>query len=262
MSQSLERALQLVDLVAEGHSTLEELSAELGVHKSTALRLLRVLESYRYVSHDRNHRYRIGPAVHALAHFEVDVEDVRTAARPAMRALGRRTGHTVHLATYRDGEVTYVDKVEARDGLRMYSRIGLPAALHATAVAKVLLGGLEPRERDELLAGLELQAFTDRTITDADALRREIRTSAERGWAVDHEEHETFMNCIGAPVRGADGRIVAAISVSVPNVVATYREVLGFLPDLHETVTAVSAELGHRDEMHFALPTPEEGDPA
>lgn len=247
VSQSLGRALDLLGLLARGITTLDPLAAELGVHKTTVLRLLQTMEQRGFVSHDSNHRYRIGPAVLALASGALDALDVRAAAGRELRALAAETGQTVHLATYDDGVATYVDKVESRQPLRMYSRIGLPAALHATAVGKVLLGGLDGAERRAVVTGLEFERFTDRTITTPDDLLADVERSVRRGWAEDHEEHETFMNCVGAPVHGPDGRVAAAISISVPNVVLPYEGVLELLPSLLAAAGRVSAELGARE---------------
>lgn len=262
MSQSVERALDLIELIADGHATLDELAGLTDVHKSTVLRTLRVLETRGYATRDAKHRYRIGPRLY-LFPGRPGIEAVRSTASAALRALGRRTGQTVHLAAYDDGVVSYIDKVEARSTLRMYSRIGLPAPLHATGVAKVLLGELDETELRRVLDRCDFAAFTPKTLTSADALIDEIRRSAERGWAVDHEEHETFMNCIAAGVRSADGRIVAAVSVSVPNVVLPYEQVLALLPDLHETTTAISHELGFDGPAPFILPVlpPSQGVP-
>ncbi|WP_426625923.1 IclR family transcriptional regulator [Leifsonia sp. McL0607] len=244
MSQSVARALDLLGLVARGVRTLDALSEELGVHKSTVLRLLQTLESRGFAGHDAAHRYHVGPAVFALASDALDAVDVRAAAGPILRELAAATGQTVHLATYQDGVVTYIDKVDSRQGLRMYSRIGLPAPLHATAVGKVLLGGVDPAERQRIVAGLDLPAFTPRTHVTASALLADVAICAERGWAEDHEEHETFMNCVGAPVRGPDRRIAAAVSISVPNVVLPHDGVLALLPALLDATTRISAELG------------------
>jgi DNA-binding IclR family transcriptional regulator len=246
VSQSLGRALDVLDLVARGVNTLDALAAEVDVHKSTVLRLLQTMEQRGFVARDSGHRYRIGPAVLSLASIALDAIDVRAVAAPELRALAADTGQTVHLATYDDGEATYIDKVESRQPLRMYSRIGLPAALHATAVGKVLLGGLDDAERRRVVERLDLQRFTDRTLTTPEALLADVELSARRGWAEDHEEHETFMNCIGAPIHGQDGRIVAAISISVPNVVLPYEGVVGLLPGLQAAAARVSAELGAR----------------
>jgi len=244
MSQSLARALDVLDLVSRGIATLDVLAEEVGVHKTTVLRLLQTLEQRGFVGRDSSHRYHLGPAVFALAESALDARDVRTAAAPALRDLAAETGQTVHLATYQDGVVTYIDKVESRQPLRMYSRVGLPAALHATAVGKVLLGALDAAELDRIVSAVPFERYTERTIGSAAELVTEVRRSADRGWAEDHEEHETFMNCVGAPVFGADGRIAAAVSVSVPNVVLPYEGVLGLLPSLLAATARISAELG------------------
>ena len=110
MSQSLDRALTLVSQLASGPKTLDELSGVIGVHKSTTLRLLRTLESHRFVQRDGVHHYRLGTALFDLANIALEERDVRRAAEPALRDLNARLGHTVHLASYEDGEVIYIDK--------------------------------------------------------------------------------------------------------------------------------------------------------
>ena len=244
MSQSLGRALDLLDLVSRGVGTLDALAAEVGVHKATVLRLLQTLERRGFVSHGSGHRYHVGPALFALASTALEAQDVRAAAARHLRSLAAETGQTIHLAAYQDGVVSYIDKVESRQPLRMYSHVGAPAPLHATAVGKVLLGGLDTAERERVAVGIAYERYTDRTIATPAALLAEVRLSAERGWAEDHEEHETFMNCVGAPVFGPDGLVAAAVSVSVPNVVLPYEGVLGLLPALLATTAAISAELG------------------
>lgn len=256
MSQSLSRALDLLDLVSTGTDSLDALADAIGVHKTTVLRLLRMLEQHGYVTRDSGYRYHVGSKVFTLAQTALDARDVRAVASPVLHALGVATGQTVHLAAYDGGTVTYIDKVESRQPLRMYSRVGLPAALHATAVGKVLLGGLDDTVLARVAAGIDYERFTGNTIGSAEELVEEVRRSAARGWAQDHEEHETFMNCVGAPVFGADGHIAAAVSVSVPNVVLPYEGVLGLLPALHDATARISAELGFAGEAPFAPPSP------
>ncbi|WP_271176626.1 IclR family transcriptional regulator [Leifsonia poae] len=256
MSQSLSRALDLLDLVARGVDSLDALADAAGVHKTTVMRLLQTLDAHGYVTRDASYRYHLGSAVFALAQTALDGQDVRRVASPTLQSLGAATGQTVHLAAYDDGTVIYIDKVESRQPLRMYSRIGLPAALHATAVAKVLLGGLDDGELQRIADAIDYERFTGSTILTPQALVREVRLSAERGWAVDHEEHETFMNCVGAPVFGADGRVAAAVSISVPNQVLSYDQVLGLLPALHAATTTISANLGYSGDAPFLPPAP------
>ncbi len=148
----------------------------------------------------------------------------------------------MHLAAWENGEVVYIDKLDSVRSVRMYSQVGVPAALHCTAVGKVLLAALPKRQREALLASMDYHAYTPQTITDPDALRDELDDVRARGWAQDRAEHESFINCIGAPVTDHDGRIVGAVSLSVPDVLLNYDQVLELLPDLLATATAISAD--------------------
>jgi len=246
MSQSVARALSLLDRVANGTGTLGELAAAEGVHKSTVLRLLRVLEDEGFVHHDGEHRYVLGPHLFRLAHQALDSFEVRVVAAPRLRRLRDETGQTVHLAVLDGGVATYVDKLEPRETpVRMASRIGKTATLHSTAVGKVLLAGLDPAERDDLIAALDYPRFTERTPGGPEQLLAEVALATERGWAEDHAENETFINCVGAPVRGADGRTLAAVSISVPDVLLPYEGVLGLVPALLAATADISRECGY-----------------
>ena len=246
MSQSVARALSLLDRVAGGTSTLGELAAAEGVHKSTVLRLLRVLEDEGFVHHDGEHRYRLGPHLFRLAHQALESFEVRVVAAARLRALRDEIGQTVHLAVLDGTVATYVDKLEPREmPVRMASRIGKTAALHSTAVGKVLLAGLDPAERDDLIGTLSFPRFTENTPGGPAELEIEVTSTAERGWAEDHAENETFINCVGAPIRGADGRTVAAVSVSVPDVLLPYEGVLDLVPALLAATTDISRECGY-----------------
>ncbi|WP_406050797.1 IclR family transcriptional regulator [Kribbella sp. NBC_00889] len=242
MSQSLARALQILASLGEGERSLDQLATELGVHKTTVLRLLRTMEADRFVRRDDAHRYRLGSRLFALADAAREQHVVREVAAPHLRQLNQRTGQTVHLAAWENGEVIYVDKLDSVRSVRMYSQIGVPAALHCTAVGKVLLAAQPKRIREALLESIEYHAFTPQTITDPDALRAELDAVRAQGWAQDRAEHESFINCIGAPVADQHGRIVGAVSISVPDVLLDYGQVLELLPELLATTKAISAD--------------------
>ena len=244
MSQSLSRALQLLRELAEGPRSLDELAATAEVHKTTVLRLLRTLEEDRLVYRDDAFRYHLGAGLFALSSRALEQRPVRATAAPHLAALNRETGHTVHLAAYEGGEVVYIDKYDSRHPVRMYSRIGLRARLHCTAVAKVLLADLPPGERRAVAEGIDYEALTPNTITDPEAFLAELSRVADQGHAVDRGEHETFIHCVGAPVRDATGRVVAAVSLSVPDVVLDFAQVLSLLPRLLHTAAAISADRG------------------
>ncbi|OEV04833.1 IclR family transcriptional regulator [Streptomyces oceani] len=246
MSQTVDRALTILPLLAQGPANLEQVAGRLGVHKSTALRLLRTLDEHGIVYRQRDQRYRLGARLFALAQEAIENLDVREIAHPHLSRLGEQTGHTVHLAVYEEQEVLYIDKVESRYPVRMYSRIGKPVAITVAAVAKLLLADLPEAERRALTDSLDYPRYTARSIPDAAAFRKELAKVREQGWATDLGGHEESINCVAAPIRGADGRVVAAMSVSAPNVVVTAEELLALLPLVRRTAEAVSAEYSGR----------------
>ncbi|OIJ65152.1 IclR family transcriptional regulator [Streptomyces mangrovisoli] len=253
MSQSVDRALSILPLLAEGPADLGKVADRLGVHKSTALRLLRTLDEHGLVYRQSDQRYRLGARLFALAQEAVENLDVREIAHPHLVRLNESCGHTVHLAVYEDGEVLYLDKVDSRYPVRMYSRIGRPVALTVAAVAKLLLADLPEAERRTVAGGLDYPLYTPRSTPNAPAFLRELAKVREQGWATDLGGHEESINCVAAPIRGADGKVAAALSVSAPNVVVGADELLTLLPLVRRTADAVSAEYSGR---------PPENDPA
>ncbi|MFC5906740.1 IclR family transcriptional regulator [Streptacidiphilus monticola] len=244
MSQSVDRALTVLSALADGPTTLDQAASRLGVHKSTALRLLRTLEQHGFVHRQRDYRYRLGGRLFTLAQLALESIDVREVAAPHLAALNERCGHTVHLAVYEDGEVTYVDKLESRYPVRMYSRIGKRAPLTASAVGKVLLAGLPDAHRREVAESLEYPAYTPRSLRTPEALLAELETVRDQGWAMDRGEYEETISCVAAPIRSTDGTVIAACSLSAPTVVAPLTALRRLVPDLLATADAVSLEYG------------------
>ncbi|MGW3243040.1 IclR family transcriptional regulator [Streptomyces sp. NPDC001070] len=242
MSQTVDRALRILPLLAEGPANLEQVAARLDVHKSTALRLLRTLHEHGMVYRQDDQRYRLGARLFALAQEAMENLDVRGIAHPHLVALNELTGHTVHLAVYEEGEVVYIDKVESRYPVRMYSRIGRPVAITVAAVAKLLLADLPEAERRAVAQGLEYPRYTARSTPDAAAHLAELARVREQGWAADLGGHEESVNCVAAPIRGADGRVAAACSLSAPNVVVSAEDLLKLRPQVQRTAEAISRE--------------------
>ena len=247
MTQTVDRALVILASLAEGPASLEQAANRIGVHKSTAMRLLRTLEEHGFVHRQPDYRYRLGGRLFSLAQLALESIDVRVVAAPHLAALNEQCGHTVHLAVYEDGEVTYVDKLESRYPVRMYSRIGKRAPLTASAVGKVLLADLPAARRREVAEALEYPAYTARSIRTPEALLEELAQVQDQGWAVDRSEYEETVNCVAVPIRGIDGRVIAACSISTPTVVAPIGTLRRLIPELLRTAEAVSQEYGGRE---------------
>jgi DNA-binding IclR family transcriptional regulator len=246
MSASLDKALQILKHLGTGPASLDQLATALGVHKTTVLRLLRTLAEQHFVFRDGNHRYHLGSQVFELSSRGLEQREVRGIAAPHLAAFNRAHGRTTHLSELSGSEIVYIDKLESHDQLRMASRIGLRAPVHSTAAGKVLVADLPPAALEGVLAGVTFTRMTPNTITSRDGFLAELARVRGQGWAHDREENEKSINCIGAPVRDASGRAVAAVSVSVPDIVLTDDRLLELLPALLAVTDTISGECGWR----------------
>ncbi|MCC9306973.1 IclR family transcriptional regulator [Kitasatospora sp. RB6PN24] len=240
MSQTVDRALTILTSLGDGPASLEQAANRIGVHKSTALRLLRTLEEHGFVQRQADHRYRLGGRLLSLAHTALEGFDVRQVCAPYLASLNERYGHTVHLAVLDGVEVLSVDKVDARYptppdcGLGEASRIGGRAPAVATAAGRVLLADLTGDRLAAVLADPHSPADLP---ADLAAVRRQ-------GWSLDQGDHTAGVNCLAAPITGNDGRTIAACAISVPTSVAPLGELNRLLPELLCTAEAVSLAFG------------------
>lgn len=240
--QVLDRTIALLETLYAGNGgmSLPELSERLGMHKSTVHRLLMVLERHRLVERpSRDGRYTLGLKLFELGSKAVEGLDLRERARPFVERLGFETGETAHLCILDEGEVLYLEKVEPARTMRVPSNVGRRNPAHCTAVGKVLLAHLSDEAVDALLRTQGLRAHTRNTITTPSELKRELVGIRERGYAVDDEEIEEGLRCIGAPLRDYSGRVVASISIAGP----AFRVTTEKVPTLARTVMGVAAEL-------------------
>jgi DNA-binding IclR family transcriptional regulator len=222
---------------------LPEVAEMLGVHKSTALRLLQTLETAGFARR-QNGRYLIGFGVIPLAENAVEQIDIRATAHPHLRQLAAQIGHTVHLAQLIDGQIIYVDKVEGRGSVAMGSRIGLPAELHTAAVAKIILCHLSESDCTRLIERWDFRRYSATTITDTVDFLHELLLTRERGWAEDDGEKEDYINCIALPVHDATGRVTLGMSVTALRAVAPLENLREMMPQLRPVADAISSDLG------------------
>ena len=241
--QSVDRALTVLDILAKrGVAGVTEIAAELGVHKSTASRLVAVLEGRGFVEQlaDRG-KYRLGFGIVRLAGALTVQRDLAHESRRACEALAADVGETVNVAILDGDRVINISEVRGSGAVAVQTWVGQSTPAHATSSGKVLLAHLPEPDLEGLL-GRELQRYTERTITDLDALARELDVVRERGWACTVEEFERGLNAVAAPVRDHDGSVVAAISVAGPS----YRLLEADFPDVAVRVLQAAAEFGRR----------------
>ena len=219
--QTVANALRLLEEFREAEELgVTELAARLGLHKNNVFRLLATLEQYGYIEQSRaTERYRLGVRSFELGRAYSRSRDLLRRVGPVLRELAQRTGESAHLGILEHFEVVHLDGAVSERLVRTGLRVGRRLPPHSTALGKVLLGCAGPSLReayDREVAGDGLEERTPTTIIDRDKFFEHLRTVAVRGFALDLEECESGLTCAAAPIFDADGRVVAALSVSGP----------------------------------------------
>jgi DNA-binding IclR family transcriptional regulator len=241
--QSVDRAAAALDFLARQQvAGVSEVASEVGVHVSTASRLLAALAARGLVEPvgGVRGRYRLGPAILRLAATMTGALDLPERSADLCTDLAETVGETVNVAV-RNGLVAI--NVQQHDGgavLTVNSWVGRPTPLHATSSGKVLLAHAPEQLRDRALA--ELPAYTAATITDPAVLRAQLDDAEQTGFAVTVGELEDGLNAIAVPIRDYSGAVVAALSVSGP----AARMPADRLPNLVDTMAATAAAIGQR----------------
>lgn len=214
--EAVARALRILSLLGERKSSIAVLSRAIGVDEKTTSAFLRVLQASGFVERDSidDSTYRLGPRVFQL--WQLPRKGVLPdVASPVLRDLARKTRETVKLATLQEGRAVIIYAIESPLMLRTRGDVGVSVSLHCTAIGKALLAFLPDGEVRRVLTA-PLRRHTPSTIVRRQAVRAELAVTRQRGWALDHEESEPQVRCIGAPILTPDGAAVASISVSGP----------------------------------------------
>ncbi len=214
----LHKTLDILETIktTESGFTLAQLARQVELPKATVYRILTTLETRGYLDRASGGGYRMAKKLFDLQRT-VPLEQVLTrVALPAMERLAASCKETVNLGILDAGEVVVINTVESPQAVRMSSKIGNRRYLHSTALGKVLLAGIPDKEVLRLIRLRGTPRLTAETLTTKAAVMTEIQKVRHQGWAIDNQENEVEGRCIGAPIAGPDGRVVAALSISGP----------------------------------------------
>lgn len=242
--QVLERAGLLLDAIVnqeEETASLKILSAETGLHPSTALRILSSLSDLGFVMRNEAGKYSLGLKLRQLGCQVRLSADLRTEAKGVMEWLRDKVGETVNLAVREGDEVVYVERSTVSRMMKVEQVIGSRAPLHVTAVGKLMLG----EDGDDGICGYAARTgmprYTKNTLTDLASLKTNIGASLEKGYALDNEEAELGVGCIGVLVKDLRGNPVAGLSISAP----IERRKDEWIPILQKAGKRLSKRLGY-----------------
>lgn len=224
---------------------VSDVASALGLSTTTTHRLLQTLVACKAVQQDPNNRYySLSPYMLLYGKAVLDRFDFIRRAHPLLGELSKTVGETVFMGILDGLDLVYVDHVDSLDHiLRMTPQIGRRHTSHTTALGKVLLAHLNPDRLETFLSRGELPRLTENTIISPEDLRKELEAVRRNGYALDREETETGICCVGAPVFGVDGRVVAAISVSGPSPRLRKKGLEMFLKDTVQSTAARISQL-------------------
>lgn len=249
---SLERGLKILDLLIEVEAdvvrrarglSIQQAATELGVHKSTASRLMRTLvaKGYAIPKNGSPRGFRLGPAVQAHQGLTLDQRRLRELAHPFLASLVDDTGECAHAAVAAGSSALVIDDVETGQALRVVAGKGRRVPLHCTSAGKCLLA--------HKLATIpnDLPARTARTITNPEILRLHLAQIVERGYALDDEENDPGVRCISAPVFNAHEEPIGCIGIDGPSVRMTDATIETLANQVTTAANRLSASISELD---------------
>ena len=244
--QSVDRAVRLLEAIAEagGETTLTELSHRTKLNISTCHHLLSTLVNRGYVAKVPVRRsYALGARILYLSNACLQV-DLPARAAPFIAQINEKTGETVHLAVLQGDAMMKIAKRESRHPVRVDTgTLGKTDAPHATATGKAMLAWLPEDDMRRVLAH-GMARFTPKTITEWPDLLEALRHVRRNGYAMDDEEYQPGVICVGAAIRDHNGAVVGAISASTPTMRASEAHLTLVREEILSAVRALSAEMG------------------
>lgn len=243
MSSTVDRALEILELLEKQPYSISDVAKRFDIHPTTAMRLLQTLEARKFVRRVDG-TYRLGPKIISLGYACADTFDIREMARGVLEWLSALSKETVHLAAFIGGPVIYLDKVDSMQPVRMYSVVGKPAPIHCTAVAKAIMAFRDEEEVEALVKAQGFDRLTEYTITDWPTLRADLQKTRERGYALSDRDHHPDITCIAAPIRRFDGIVESSISIAAPSWRLPSEKLIEFAPELIDATEQVAVSMG------------------
>lgn len=246
LSQTVERAIDILEYCATSPRTIGELSERFGVHRTTVSRLAATLEERGFIRRQADGRYGVGLRLVALADSALHQFDLRMIVHPFLQQLSDTTGQTVQFATREGDSIVYVDKIEPPASIRLDTTIGGRAVVQTAGVAKAIMAYLPEDEVAGLLSAVEWRPYTANSLSGPDAMRARLEQVRACGWAYDDGEYDEISNCVAAPVRDYTGNVFGAVSITAIKTKVDLDGLKAHLPALMATTAHMSEHLGWR----------------
>lgn len=247
-TSTLAHGLMLLEFTAfigkQNGVTLQEATKASGMHRSNVYRYLKTLVDCGWLEYDtETYRYRIGGKPLQIAGASLQQLDLRIIARPFLQDLVGETCLAVHLGVLNESSIVYIDKVESNSPIQMRSRPGMMVPVYCTAMGKAIVATMNAQEVKDLL-GTNFPRRTPNTITTIEDFFIDLKRVQELGYAIDNEENEPGIGCIGAAIYGYDDEVIGAVSLSTLIQNLTPENINLFSDRVKRTANRISQSMG------------------
>lgn len=247
--QSVARAITIMEALLDEHEMgLSELSATLGLGKSTACRLLQTLRSYGLVEQTTSGKFRLGIRLSVFGDAALSQIDIVKEANPYIKELAKISGENVNIAILDNLDVLYIGRIDGKEQLRTRVVVGQRSPAYCTSIGKALLANLPDEALEKVLSMYKAQAnivrHTENTITEVEDLRSHLQKVKEQGFAIDDEELHRGVRCIASPIFNHRGQVIAGVSVSGAAIRLTFNRITELIPYVKSTALSISRKMG------------------
>ncbi len=227
-----------------------ELATAIGSNKSTVYRFLSDLTQLGVLYKDLNtEKYRLGLKLFELGNRVRLNSAFVNKTHPVLIEVAKQITETVHIAVWKNNQAFHVDKVESPQGLKISSHIGSYAPAYSTALGKVLLAYLPKEEQNDAIKALfreeRPKSFTKHTITESQVLIKELNAIKSKGYALDREECEIGLICVGIPIFNQANEVVASLSASGPSSRFKEEKIADYVAVLQKGATTIQQKIGY-----------------
>lgn len=246
---SVQRALDILNLFNNQAEELgtTEMARSLNLHKSTTASLIYTLEANGYLTQNlKSRKYRLGFKLAELVSVMLNNMQVRQVAYPFLQELHQEFNETINLGVLDGASVVYIERMQSTRPFGMRSEIGRRTLAHSTALGKAILACLSPTELTAFINLYGLPALTAHTLTDPHNLLKDLEKTRQLGYAVDNEENEIGGRCTAGPIFDQTGRVVAAVSISLPTARLSLADFPLYGSRIREKARAISSSLGYQ----------------
>jgi len=245
---SVDRALTMLELLAKSKNgiSMSEMSRKLSLPKSSIHLILTTLERRGYLQKNpQSRKYQFGLKMFSLSRIAVENLEMRDQAHPFLISLMKKTGLTVHMGVLEWGEVVIIEKVDTPSLIKVATWIGRRMDVNCTGVGKALLAFMTEEDFQDFIKANKLTKHNHKSIASINELRKELEIIHKQGYALDDEEDEIGLRCIGAPIFDSSQKVVAAISVAGTTSQIESSRIHAIAKDVMKTAKNISAQLGY-----------------